>query len=186
MSRRLQDNSEYRTLPGSGDVDAYMQMSPRRCLGPGKIRSVGVAFFHGTPLSRYSRHRTPAIRHSQLKSVHIVLFFSLSSPYFTTTRNMPTADYFSKCVPFPSDQPIFDLECLSYTKLKANDVFESAKLYQASRGCGFFLLNLRGSEEGERMLEYAEKAFDISGEVHKMQPDELKKYAFQPPGSLFG
>ena len=74
---------------------------------------------------------------------------------------MPTADYFSKCVPFPSDQPIFDLECLSYTKLKANDVLESAKLYQASQDCGFFLLNLRGSEEGEQMSMPARRSISV-------------------------
>ena len=99
---------------------------------------------------------------------------------------MPTADHFSKCPPFPSDAPTFDLECLSFTKLKAKDVSESGKLFQASQDCGFFLLDLRGSEEGERMLEYAGRAFDISEGIHKMQPNELKEYAFQPPANLFG
>ncbi|KAL8702768.1 MAG: hypothetical protein Q9201_004069 [Fulgogasparrea decipioides] len=99
---------------------------------------------------------------------------------------MPTSQYFARYPPFPTNVPVIDLECLSFTKLVANDASESDKLFQAAQDTGFFLLNLRGSEEGESMLKHAESAFALSEKIHEFEHEELKEYAFKPPANLFG
>ena len=51
---------------------------------------------------------------------------------------------------------------------------------------GFFLVKLRGSEEGEGMLQLAKTAFDVSEKIHSLEVEKLKEYAFKPPLNLFG
>ena len=99
---------------------------------------------------------------------------------------MPTTEFFDRYPPFPNEIPVIDLECLNLTKLLADDAAESAKLFQAAQDTGFFLINLQGCEEGESMLRHAEKAFDLSRQIHDLEYEELKKYAFKPPASLYG
>ena len=99
---------------------------------------------------------------------------------------MPTKEYFEKYPPFPSDVPVVDLKCLSFTKLLANDASESEKLFQASQETGFFLIDLKGSEKGEAMLKHAKTAFDFNEQIHQIEKDEMAKYAFKPPTNLFG
>lgn len=99
---------------------------------------------------------------------------------------MPTDRYFEKYPPFPLDIPVVNLQCLSYTKLLTDDVSESARLFQVSQETGFFLLNLKGSDEGETMLTHAETAFDLNEQIHQIEKDELQKYAFKPPADLLG
>lgn len=99
---------------------------------------------------------------------------------------MPTEEYFARYPPFPSDVPVAPLECLSFKKLLARDAHDCARLFQACQDTGFFLLNLRGTEEGEIMLKHAETAFTLTEQIHKLDQDELKRYAFKPPADLFG
>ncbi|KAL8658847.1 MAG: hypothetical protein Q9226_000737 [Calogaya cf. arnoldii] len=99
---------------------------------------------------------------------------------------MPTEEYFARFPPFPSDVPVVQLECLSFTKLLANDTAERQRLFQACQDIGFFLVNLRGTDEGETMLKHAERAFKLTEQIHKLDQDELKQYAFKPPADLFG
>lgn len=99
---------------------------------------------------------------------------------------MPTASYFSRYPAFPDNVPIANLPRVSLGKLMANDEAESEQLFQACRESGFFLVDLRGPREGEMMLKDAEVAFDLSEKIHEVDQAELMKYAFKPPGSLFG
>ena len=99
---------------------------------------------------------------------------------------MPTEEYFARYPPFPSDAPVAQLECLSLKKLLAHDAAECARLFQACQDTGFFLVNLRGTEEGEIMLKHAEMAFTLSEQIHQLDQEELKRYAFKPPANLFG
>ncbi|KAL8711895.1 MAG: hypothetical protein Q9220_003839 [cf. Caloplaca sp. 1 TL-2023] len=98
---------------------------------------------------------------------------------------MPTLEKFAKVPPFPSDVPIIDLERLKFPKLLLNDRDESQKLFRACRETGFFLLDLRGCEEGETMLKHAERVFDLNEEIHKLDENELKQYPSHPPADLF-
>lgn len=99
---------------------------------------------------------------------------------------MPTREFFARNPPFPSDVPVVQLECLSFTKLLANDAAECQRLFQTCQYIGFFLVNLRGSDEGETMLKHAERAFDLTEQIHRVDQDTLKKYSFKPPTDLFG
>ncbi|KAI4086089.1 MAG: hypothetical protein LQ344_007867 [Seirophora lacunosa] len=89
---------------------------------------------------------------------------------------MPTEEHFAKYPPFPSDVPVVQLECLSFTKLLAGDEAESERLFEACQHTGFFLLNLRGTAEGETMLKHAAKAFKLTEQIHELDQDELKNY----------
>ncbi len=99
---------------------------------------------------------------------------------------MPTATYFNKYPPFPKDVPIAHLPRVSFSQLIANNGVESENLFEACRANGFFLLDLKGSGEGEVMLKDAEYAFDLSERVFEIDQKELMKDAFKPPKSLFG
>lgn len=99
---------------------------------------------------------------------------------------MPTQAYFDKYPSFPSDVPVAQLPRLSFAKLLAHEESESEALFEACRAMGFFLLDFQGCPEGEAFLKKAETMFDINEEVNAMDVDELMKYAYQPPHSLFG
>lgn len=99
---------------------------------------------------------------------------------------MPTTDYFNRFPPFPNDIPIARLPRVSFGKLLADDAAESEQLFRACRENGFFLVDLRGSGEGETMLKDAETAFDLSEKIFEIDQQELAKDAFKPPTSLFG
>lgn len=88
---------------------------------------------------------------------------------------------------FPSDVPTIDLRCLSYSKLLAKDVSESEQLFSSCKENGFFLLDLSGSNEGDQMLELAKFAFKLNEDMSmRSDKEELEKYAWKPPGSIFG
>ena len=99
---------------------------------------------------------------------------------------MPTIDRFNKYPPFPTDVPVADLRCLSFTKLLADEESESEGLFRSCRETGFFLVDLRGTSEGETMLKHADIAFDLNKKIFELGQEELTKHAFQPPVSLFG
>ena len=99
---------------------------------------------------------------------------------------MPTQKYFDKYPSFPSDVPTAQLPRLSFSKLLDDDTNESDALFNACRSMGFFLLDFEGCSEGEGFLKRAGAMFDLNEEVNAMEVDELMKYAYQPPHSLFG
>ena len=99
---------------------------------------------------------------------------------------MPTQEIFARYPPFPSEVPSIDLKCLSFTKLLNNDAIESKKLFEASQDTGFFLIDLKGSKDGETMLEHARTAFELNKKIHDLEQAELKQYAFKPPTDLYG
>ncbi|MCJ1250985.1 hypothetical protein MMC30_008215 [Trapelia coarctata] len=99
---------------------------------------------------------------------------------------MPTAKYFNRYPDFPSDVATANLPRISLGKLTGNDDSESSKLFQACKTSGFFLLDLSGSSEGETALKDAEAVFDLGQEILDLKQEELMKYLYRPPESLFG
>ena len=99
---------------------------------------------------------------------------------------MPTVDHFNKYPPFPTGVPVAELRCLSFSELLADEESESERLFQSCRETGFFLVDLRGTSEGETMLKHAEIAFDLDKKIHELDQEELAKHAIQLPVSLFG
>ncbi|PQE21058.1 2OG-Fe(II) oxygenase family protein [Rutstroemia sp. NJR-2017a WRK4] len=99
---------------------------------------------------------------------------------------MPTAKYFKECPEFPSDVPIADIPTISYLKLQGGSAKESENLYEACREQGFLLLDLRDSEEGEKLLKDAETMFDISVDIFNLGPEALMDYKLNMPKDLNG
>lgn len=99
---------------------------------------------------------------------------------------MPTKSYFERFPAFPSDVEVAELPRLRLERLLSNEKTESDALFEASRKWGFFLLDFEGCTEGESFLRLAEMLFKANEEVHDMDVDELMKYAYHPPHSLFG
>lgn len=99
---------------------------------------------------------------------------------------MPTSKYFDRCPKFPSDAPVADLAVISLQKLRENDGGETEILYEACREQGFFLLDLQGSKEGQRLLKDAERMYDLASEVFELDEEILDQYPFSAPKSLIG
>lgn len=79
-----------------------------------------------------------------------------------------------------------DIPTLSFQKLQAGDGEESRRLYEACREQGFLLLDLRGSPEGEILLQDGEKMFDLIATTLNLDQDTLNKYACDAPRDLIG
>lgn len=99
---------------------------------------------------------------------------------------MPTSKYFAQCPPFPSDIPVANIPILSFQKLRDNDSAEAEKLYEACQEHGFFLLDVIGSNEGERLLHNAETMFALTEEVLNLEKATLDQFAYDAPRSLLG
>ena len=99
---------------------------------------------------------------------------------------MPTQAYFDNYPSFPGDVSVVKLPRLSFAKLLAHEEGESDALFDACRAIGFFFLDFGCCPEGEAFLKKAETMFDINEEVYALHVDELMKYAYRPPHSLFG
>lgn len=99
---------------------------------------------------------------------------------------MPTAEAFSAVPPFPDDVPVYELPRLTLSKLVSNDAEQSKELFQSFREHGFALLDMQGCEEGESLLEEAERMFEITRDVTlDLDIEEKMKYVPTPP-VIFG
>jgi isopenicillin N synthase-like dioxygenase len=87
--------------------------------------------------------------------------------------------------PFLSDIPTAPLHRLSLSKLR-NDPAESDRLFSASKDLGFFYLDLRGDEEGEKLLKEADQFFHLGPNFYDLGRDELQKYDYRSQGSYMG
>jgi hypothetical protein len=101
---------------------------------------------------------------------------------------MPTSTYFSKYPVFPSNPtvPVADIPTLSLNKLQAGSVEESSRLYQACRNEGFLFLELSESQQGETLLQYGGKMFDLIEKALTLDQQTLENYACDAPRSLIG
>ena len=93
---------------------------------------------------------------------------------------MPTPKCFAGVPAFPNDVPVAKLQRLQLSKLLSGDKAESEALFEACTGFGFFLLDLRGCEEGDFLLEETEVAFDISQEFYASSDEEKPKFPLLP------
>jgi len=97
-------------------------------------------------------------------------------------------EYFADIPPFPVDAPIADIPIISYSNLKSDTTskHDSENLFEACREQGFFLLDLRGHEEGEKLLKDAETLFDLSVALFDLGNEALLKYKADVPRDLNG
>jgi isopenicillin N synthase-like dioxygenase len=80
--------------------------------------------------------------------------------------------------PFPDDVPTADIYTVDFDKLRDGDAKEAQKVYEASRGYGFFYLS-------NTHVDY-DFMFDVANETFKLPLDEKMKYEMGNTGSYFG
>lgn len=99
---------------------------------------------------------------------------------------MPTASAFKNIPPFPTDVPIADIPVISYTHLKSGTGDASNAFFEACREQGFILLDLRGDEQGDRLLEAAESMFRLNTALFNLGREELVPYEADFPKDVIG
>ena len=99
---------------------------------------------------------------------------------------MPHFTEFNTKPPFPNDVPIAKLKRISLAQLRTHDKVESEALFDACKQDGFFLLDLRGDEKGEKILTEAGSLFDV-GKILFDLPYEVKmEFVMGGARSVFG
>jgi isopenicillin N synthase-like dioxygenase len=98
---------------------------------------------------------------------------------------MPTTECFAALPAFPQNIATAKIPTIPLDLLQANDKGVSKQLFAACIDYGFFALQLSGPD-GERLLEDAEKMFEISSSTFKLDEEILGRFAYQPPRSLLG
>lgn len=96
----------------------------------------------------------------------------------TTTLSFPTLP------PFP-DIPTAPLHRLSLSSLRTSPD-ESARFFESCKDLGFFYLDLRGDEEGEKLLADADDLFSLGPKLFDLEREELSKYDYKSVGSYAG
>ena len=99
---------------------------------------------------------------------------------------MPTEKYFGKYPAFPDNVPVAQLPTISLAKLISQDEHESRELFHACNATGFFLLDFRGTQEGEVFIDETETVFELNEKFYALPQEEKIKHAFRPPGDLMG
>ena len=92
------------------------------------------------------------------------------------TKSGPINGFHTNGTSLPDDILMAPLLVLSYEKLAARDPQETSRLLDASLDTGFFYLDLRESQDGELILETAEKMFGLSKEVFDIPIGEKEKF----------
>ncbi len=95
-------------------------------------------------------------------------------------------DTFPNIPPFPTDVPTVPLLRISLSKLIAGDEAESTRLFSASKTLGFFYLDLRTDNNGERILAEVDELFQVGEQLFDLGREELAKYDYSKQGSYFG
>lgn len=99
---------------------------------------------------------------------------------------MDYMDNFEGTPPFSKDVQTAPLLRLSLEKLLCHDEAELKRLCNACEEIGFFYLDLRGSHNGNNILEDADRLFAIEQELFDLSLEEKQKYDFSKEGSYFG
>lgn len=87
--------------------------------------------------------------------------------------------------PFPAHIPTAPLYRLSLSSLRTSSA-ESDRLFSTSKELGFFYLDLRGDEEGEKLLALSTELFDLAPKLFALGREELGKFDYKAKGSYVG
>ena len=93
---------------------------------------------------------------------------------------------FSDIPPFPDDVPTAPLLRISLQKLLENGPGESERLFMACKQLGFFYLDLRGTPEGESIIQDADQILSVGSDVFDLSLEEKENYDFSDQKSYFG
>ena len=80
--------------------------------------------------------------------------------------------------PFPDNVPTADIYTVDFDRLNNGDADEASKVYEASRGYGFFYLSNTHID--------SDFMFDLANETFKLPLDEKMKYEMGDTGQYYG
>ena len=90
---------------------------------------------------------------------------------------MASQKLFQQYPPFPEDIDTFEVPRFSLAKLSSGDQAQSEELFHTCCNFGFFLLDLKDDEAGERLLEEIEFFFGTAKEVFNLKVEEKSRFA---------
>ncbi|PQE32431.1 2OG-Fe(II) oxygenase family protein [Rutstroemia sp. NJR-2017a WRK4] len=86
---------------------------------------------------------------------------------------------------WPADVPTAFLNKISLAKLLEGDEIESGALYASCKSSGFFLLDLKGCQDGDLLWKESEALFGLAEEMCDIPYEQKMQYALRP-GTAFG
>jgi len=100
----------------------------------------------------------------------------------TSSSTFPSSSHTS----FPDNVPTAPLVTISLPRLLSSDHEEQSKLYEASKGLGFFYLDMRGSKVGEAIRSDANTLFGVAEDFFNLPLEDKKQFDFAAQGSYYG
>ncbi|KAF7884432.1 uncharacterized protein EAF02_004768 [Botrytis sinoallii] len=94
---------------------------------------------------------------------------------------MPPSSYFQQWPEFPSNVPVANMSRISFKNLQSNNSNESARLFDACRDQGHFLLDLKDSNNGETLSSEAGSMMDVGRETLDLDQQILDTFMYKPP-----
>lgn len=97
-------------------------------------------------------------------------------------------EIFADLPPFPTDVPTAPLVRLSLSSLRTSQD-EANALFKAAKELGFFYLDMRGDELGEKLLSESDTLFHVGRAMYQLDETELAKFDYshiEPWRSYFG
>ncbi|KAF7950999.1 uncharacterized protein EAE97_002551 [Botrytis byssoidea] len=99
---------------------------------------------------------------------------------------MPPSSYFKQWPEFPSNVPVAYMSRISFKNLQSNNFNESARMFDACRDQGHFLLDLRDSNNGETLSSEAGSMMDVGRETLDLDRKILDSFMYKPPKRMVG
>ena len=99
---------------------------------------------------------------------------------------MASAELFKGLPSFPEDVPIAAISRISLSKLVSGNESEAKALLDACRNVGFFLLDLAGDLNGEKMIREVDAMFKVVQNTMHLSLEEKMKYHVDPPRDSLG
>ena len=97
-----------------------------------------------------------------------------------------TSESFASTPPFPDNVPTAPLVRISLEKLLNNDHDETTQCFTAYKDMGFFHLDLRGTPQGQSIVNDADKLFDVGKQLYDLFLEEKQRYDFSAHKSYSG
>ncbi|KAI0160027.1 oxidoreductase [Hypoxylon sp. FL1284] len=99
---------------------------------------------------------------------------------------MASEKHFSSVPPFPDDVPTVPMRTISLSNLRCRDKTTAQDMMDACQQLGFFLLDLRQDELGERMITEIDQLLDIGKDIMNLSEDVKREYLHDIPKSFLG
>ncbi|KAI1074299.1 Clavaminate synthase-like protein [Whalleya microplaca] len=108
----------------------------------------------------------------------------VQAPLIITT--MASEKLFRDLPTFPDDVPVMPMSTISLANLRSGDIDTAQRVLDACQELGFFLLDLRGDQLGEIMMDEVDQLFDVGKNMMNMSDDIKQQYLHDIPRSFLG